>query len=99
MQAAPSQAKVWKIAIRLGKVSLAVAGVLLVAILLTEYLRCGPEVAIAHAGPFTVNVHSIEQNGHWCRTPVLLVGNLTIDVVDKKKALVYARKLYVARES
>ena len=35
-----------------------------------------------------VNAYGSEQSGHWRRTPVLLVGNLTIDIVDKKKALV-----------
>ena len=42
----------------------------------------------AHERLSTVNAHGFEQVGHWRRTPVLLVGNLTIDIVDKKKALV-----------
>ncbi len=83
------RSKAWRMLARLGKATLAAAAAFLVAILLTEFYR-------SSSLPFQNHTHAeailtktlLYKKPLDCRTPVLLVGNLTIDIVDKKKALV-----------
>ena len=89
MQISALRSKAWRMLARLGKATLAAAAAFLVAILLTEFYRSSSlpfqnEPFYAQA-MLTKTLYEKSLN---CRTPVLLVGNLTIDIVDKKKALV-----------
>ena len=72
--AAPTRGKAWGVIARLGSVSLAAAGVLLVAILLTEYLRYGPATANASSQSLhLLNNNSIGAGRLCCWLVILLL--------------------------